>query len=285
MYSQSITRTHRTAFVLLIDTSGSMDEDILFRGLPVSKAEAVATITNELIFELIERARRSDGVRNYYDIAILGYGGENQVCSLLGHEEPRFVAIDELAARTVQKRKSTLELRLPNGSIALRDIQQPQWVQPQAMGETPMLDALRTARDLIAEWINDPANAASFPPTIFHITDGVATDAATEELLDVAKQIRSLHTTDGEVLLLNMHISNQHDRSLIFPTPEEGATLQGEAALLYALSSPMPANFRPIIENHKTNERATSYRGMGFNASTTELITMLDIGSISVKTE
>ena len=54
MYSQSITRTHRTAFVLLIDTSGSMAEDILFRGLPVSKAEAVATITNELIFELIE---------------------------------------------------------------------------------------------------------------------------------------------------------------------------------------------------------------------------------------
>ena len=285
MYSQSITRTHRTAFVLLIDTSGSMAEDILFRGLPVSKAEAVATITNELIFELIERARRSDGVRNYYDIAILGYGGENQVRSLLGHDEPRFVAIDELAARTVEKRISTLELRLPNGSIALRDIQQPQWIKPQAMGETPMLDALRMARDLMSTWINDPANADSFPPMIFHITDGVATDAVAEDLLDVAAQIRSLRTTDGEVLLLNMHVSNQHDHGMIFPTPEEGATLRGEAALLYALSSSMPAGFRPIIESHKTGERATTYRGMGFNASMAELITMLDIGSISVKTE
>ena len=49
MYSQSITRAHRTAFILLIDGSGSMAEELLFRGRTQSKAEAVATITNELI--------------------------------------------------------------------------------------------------------------------------------------------------------------------------------------------------------------------------------------------
>ena len=52
MYTQSITRSHRTAFVLLIDGSGSMAEEILFRGKRTTKAEAVASITNGLLFEL-----------------------------------------------------------------------------------------------------------------------------------------------------------------------------------------------------------------------------------------
>ena len=65
MYTQSITRSHRTAFFLAIDCSGSMAEPIHFRGGCKAKSEVVATIANELLFELIERARRSDGVRDY----------------------------------------------------------------------------------------------------------------------------------------------------------------------------------------------------------------------------
>ena len=76
MYTQSITRSHRTAFILAIDQSGSMAEKLLFRGRQTTKAEAVAEVTNRLLFELIERARRSDEVRDYYDIAVLGYSGD-----------------------------------------------------------------------------------------------------------------------------------------------------------------------------------------------------------------
>ena len=83
MYTQSITRRHRTAFLLAIDGSGSMAEEIRFRGRTSTKAEAVAAIANELLFELIERARRSDGVRDYYDIALIGYSGDDEVYPLL----------------------------------------------------------------------------------------------------------------------------------------------------------------------------------------------------------
>ena len=89
MYTQSITRNHRTAFILAIDGSGSMAESILFRGRCMTKAEAVATITNDLLFELVERARRSDGVRDYYDIAVVGYSGDDEVRSLLAMGLPR----------------------------------------------------------------------------------------------------------------------------------------------------------------------------------------------------
>ena len=62
MYTQSITRSHRTAFVLLIDGSGSMAEEILFRGKRTTKAEAVALITNGLLFELMGGSVRNDSM-------------------------------------------------------------------------------------------------------------------------------------------------------------------------------------------------------------------------------
>lgn len=75
---------NRIAIILAIDGSGiRMAEKIRFRNRQMTKAEVVATITNGMLFELIERARRSDGVRDYYDIAVIGYSGDDEVYSLL----------------------------------------------------------------------------------------------------------------------------------------------------------------------------------------------------------
>ena len=81
-YTQSITRHHRTAFVLAIDQSGSMVEELEFRGRRTSKAAAVAEVANSLLSELLLRATREGEVRDYYDIAVVGYSGEG-VHSLL----------------------------------------------------------------------------------------------------------------------------------------------------------------------------------------------------------
>ena len=121
MYTQSITRSRRTAFFLAIDCSGSMAEPIRFRGRPTTKAEAVASVANGLLFELIERARRSDGVRNYYDIAVLGYSGDDEVSSLLPGDRDT-LSVTELAAVRPDIRRETVECRLPDGGIALREL-------------------------------------------------------------------------------------------------------------------------------------------------------------------
>ena len=147
MYTQSITRTHRTAFILLIDGSGSMSEEILFRGRRTTKAEAVASITNALLFELIERARRNDGVRDYYDIAVLTYSGNDEVYSLLP-DNREMISVAELAAREVTMRREVIECRLPDGSTSLREIPTPAWVFPEAAGQTPMHQALDQARQI-----------------------------------------------------------------------------------------------------------------------------------------
>ncbi len=147
MYTQSITRTHRTAIILAIDGSGSMAEKIRFRNRQMTKAEAVATITNGMLFELIERARRSDGVRDYYDIAVIGYSGDDEVYSLLpGGRE--LISVAELAAGEPPIKTEVIEYRLPDGSISLREIPYPAWVEPEAAGQTPMCEALRRVRDI-----------------------------------------------------------------------------------------------------------------------------------------
>jgi len=192
MYTQSITRTRRTAFILAIDGSGSMAETIRFRGRTTTKAEAVAAIANDLLFELIERARRDDGVRDYYDLAAVGYSGDDEVRPLLPGGRS-MMSVSELAA---------LEMPvLPDGSIALREIPSPAWIEPCAAGQTPMYQALAEVRDMSAAWCARKENAASFPPVIFNITDGEATDCDEAELRAVAAQIRAEYNLDKPFLV------------------------------------------------------------------------------------
>ena len=221
MYTQSITRNHRTAFILAIDGSGSMAESILFRGRCMTKAEAVATITNDLLFELVERARRSDGVRDYYDIAVVGYSGDDEVRSLLPGGED-LVPVSALAAQEMPVHTEVIEHRLPDGSIALREIPAPAWIKPLSAGQTPMCEALRRVRDIAASWTSRTANAESFPPVVFNITDGEATDCDNEELRAVCDQIKALGTVDGNVLLINIHIAaGDTERPVFFPEAHE----------------------------------------------------------------
>ena len=262
-----------------------MAESILFRGRRLTKAEAVAGITNDLLFELVERARRSDGIRDYYDIAVIGYSGDDEVRSLLPDGE-ELVPVSALAAREMPVRTEVIEHRLPDGSIALREIPAPSWIEPQAAGQTPMCEALRRVRDIAAEWTARAANAESFPPVVFNITDGEATDCDDAELRAVAGQIKSLRTADGNVLLVNIHIAaGDTPRTVFFPSAEEASYPNRYAEVLYDCSSPMPEVFNEAIREAKGPGALPPFRGMSFNASAEELITMLNIGSISVKTE
>ena len=282
MYTQSITRNHRTAFILAIDCSGSMAESILFRGRRLTKAEAVAGITNDLLFELVERPRRSDAIR---DIAVIGYSGDDEVRSLLPDGE-ELVPVSALAAREMPVRTEVIEHRLPDGSIALREIPAPSWIESQAAGQTPMCEALRRVRDIAAEWTARAANAESFPPVVFNITDGEATDCDDEELRAVCNQIKALETADGNVLLINIHIAaGDAGRHVFFPEAHEANYTNRYAALLYDCSSEMPAVFNEAIREAKGPGAVPPFRGMSYNASAEQLITMLNIGSISVKTE
>lgn len=280
MYSQEITRRHRTAFVLLLDRSASMQQQVRFGQFVVSKAEAVAMTANALITELVDRSRRTDGLRDYYDVAVVGYGGDG-VEMLLGDEG--FISIEKLAARAPEPSRTAVERVLEDGTSALFDHHHIGWIEPAAEGTTPMYEAMLRVRDLVEEWCAAEHNRESFPPVVIHITDGEASDCDDGELRDVCSQVRRVATDDGNVLLLNIHISTDHTLpSIIFPMADELQCAGRYARLLAECSSVMPTAFDGAIAELKGVGSVPPYYGMGYNASTIELLSMINIGSRSV---
>src|SRR5277367_3254098 len=72
-YTAGIDRTNPTAFLFVVDQSASMDEKL---ESGQSKAEFVAVALNKTLYQLVIRCKRPDGVRNYFYIGVIGYGGK-----------------------------------------------------------------------------------------------------------------------------------------------------------------------------------------------------------------
>ena len=264
-YTQSITRRHRTAFVLAIDQSGSMVEELEFRGRRTSKAAAVAEVANSLLSELLLRATREGEVRDYYDIAVVGYSGEG-VHSLLSADET-FVPVSALRNAVRNTRRVSVERRLPDGQPAFNEVTVSEWIAPAASGQTPMYEALLYVHDLVEAWCRRPEHRESFPPLVFNITDGEASDSDEEALAQIA----------GRILA-----AGDAAKGRIFLTDGETAYNNRYARLLYDISSPMPPLFDDAIRSLRGDEARGPFRGMCYNASITELLSVLNVGSISV---
>ena len=136
MYTTRIDEEHRAAILLLCDRSGSMAEETSLDGLPMTRAEAVASLINQLLDELLGRLRRSDRVRDCLDLALLEYSGEG-VLNLLD-DGGGFVTVSELIRRPVTVRPRHVLRRLPSGNQVAATIPQRQWIEAKAIGNTPM---------------------------------------------------------------------------------------------------------------------------------------------------
>lgn len=280
MYSQEITRRHRSAIVIVLDRSGSMQEQICFGQGVMSKAEALSIIANTLIAEIIDRCRRTDGLRHYYDIAAVGYSN-NSVEMLLGSEG--FQSVIEIDRHRPAERRKAREELLPNGEWAMVEHSYTEWFEPKAEGNTPMYEALLCVRDMVAEWCEQPENRDSFPPVVIHITDGEASDCDHRELIDICNQIKRQATSDGNALLLNVHITaNTHMPAIIFPMPDELVGAGRYVQTLADCSSIMPSVFDDEIRKLKGMTATPPFLGMGYNASVIDLLSIINIGSRSV---
>ena len=280
MYSQEITRRHRTAFIIALDQSTSMQEEVRFGRLKMSKAEAVAYTANILITELIDRSRRKDGVRNYYDIAVVGYS-DDEVRMLLS--EDGFVSVKSLAERIPEAVTISFEESMPDKTTALVKHHIHPWIEPKAEGNTPMYEALLRIREMVEEWCEQEQNRLSFPPIVFNITDGEASDCDDNELRYAADMLRRTGTEDGQTLLINIHLSTDLSLpSMIFPMAEELLSANRYARLLAECSSLMPESFNAEIGELKISASTPPYRGMGYNASVIELLSIINIGSRSI---
>lgn len=280
MYSARITRLAPTAFIFLIDRSGSMEEKMMFGQSLMTKAEAVAFVTNTLIRELINRCRREEGIVDYFDIAAIGYSGD-QAEMLLGTREA-FTKPSALAVMPCDKRVFSRERVLPDGSTVITSEEVRYWIEPKSGGSTPMRAALEQAYALAGKWCRKQSNRYSYPPTIFNITDGEASDGDSDLLCDIAEEIKALGTEDGNVLLININISAKTcSGTILFPGSKEELPMCRYVDTLYDMSSEMPEEYNGSIMKLRPGARPP-FRAMSINTSAADLIAMMDIGSRSM---
>lgn len=83
-YSVVPNRANPMAVLFVVDQSGSMIDRMPKTGN--TKSHQVATVINKMFAELITKAKKQDGVRDYYDVGVIGYGRKGVYNALQGSD-------------------------------------------------------------------------------------------------------------------------------------------------------------------------------------------------------
>jgi hypothetical protein len=271
-YSAEISRTNPSCFLFLIDQSGSMSDAFGAGDTPRKKSDGVADAINRLIQNLVIKCAKSEGVRDYYHVGVLGYGshvGSAFAGELAGKE---LVPISEIADNPARVEERTKKVDDGAGGLVDQTIKFPIWFDAVAKGGTPMCKALTQAQTIVSRWLVE--HPGSFPPIIINITDGESTDG---DPTGNAQELQNLVGDDGNPLLFNVHLSSQRATPLEFPDTETGLP-DKYAQLLFRISSVLPPYMREIAQQEGYPASADT-RGFVFNADIVSVIRFLDIGT------
>ena len=295
-YTAEISRANPSCFLFLIDQSGSMQEilnpsDIQAMEQPFSadgktythtangktKAEEVADAINRILQNLSIKCAKEEGIRDYFEIGVIGYGGENissHVCSAFGGalSGRDLIKISELAQSPARLEKRTKKVSDGAGGLVEQEVRFPVWFDPKSIGGTPMCKAMELAHKILSDWVAQ--HQLSYPPILINITDGESTDG---DPTQVAESIKHLGTGDGNVNLFNVHISSQKSSPVEYPDTDSGLPDQ-YAKLLFNISSALPNHMQNIARQEGLKVTDGS-RGFVFNADIVSLIRFLDIGT------
>jgi hypothetical protein len=271
MYSAQITRAKPTCIILLIDQSGSMNDP--FSGdANTRKSDFVAEVVNHTLHDLVIRCTKTEEVRNYYYVSVIGYG-RTVGSAFGGHLATRsIVPISEVADHPLQVKSSYKRVSDGAGGWVEIPVRFPVWIHPAADGKTPMCDALTTTKDILDSWLIQHPHG--FPPTVLHLTDGESSDGDPDL---IGRQIMSLRTDDGPVLLFNCHISSQRTGKIEYPKLDHDLP-DGFGRTLFHISSRLPEAFLAAAAQLGVPAIDGS-RGFVFNGDPSSIVQFYEIGT------
>ena len=278
-YTADISRNNPGCFLFLIDHSGSMYANLSGqRGQ--HKCDQAADAINRILDALSQRCSQGMEVRDYFDVGIitydtkgfLGLGGDDLKTVFPGSslENPflpisRVVEVAEIVERQVKESDG-------DGGLVEVTRKVPVWLQPEANGGNPICSALTAVSEALKSWI--PQHSDSFPPIVIHVTDG---EYYGEDPEPLAREIMSMATNDGNVLLFNIHLSEKKATPVQFPDRGDGLPNK-EAELLFRMSSVLPGPSCDLAGTMGLRVTELS-RGFVFNSDMVSLVQFLDIGT------
>jgi hypothetical protein len=270
-HTAEISRTNPTCFLFLVDQSSSMLEPF-GRQPEKPKAEGVADAINRLFQNLVLKCAKSEGIRDYFYVGAIVYGGQVATAFGGGLAGQHLVPVSMLANNPLRVEQRTRKVDDGAGGILEQKFKFPVWFEAKPGGRTPMCQALTTAKQYLEVFLGKFPNC--YPPLVVNITDGMSTDGDPQV---PAKTLRELASGDGNVLLFNAHISNSSANPIEFPTSESGLP-DNFAKLLYRMSSALPPRLQETARSEGFAGQGEA-RGFVFNADLVSIIRFLDIGT------
>ena len=264
--SVPIGTTNPTCFVILVDQSWSMSQDWADE---LTKTEGATRAVNRLIENLVLACRTGADVRDRCHVSVIGYG-EGVNCVVDG-------MISEVTGSLIEVRRTKKFIPDGAGDVIEVEVELPIWLEPQAENGTPMDEAFERAAEIVQQWCAKWPNG--FPPSVINITDGAANDPAITAA--AARKIMNLGTTDGNVLVYNLHITNNDKPGVILPHNTSDFAGDSFAEFLFDISSELPDPLREeaIALDIPVEPGA---RCFAFNLDESWMIQLLNFGSLQV---
>ena len=263
-----ISRRNPTCYIFLIDQSGSMSETIANEPGRL-KADFTKDIINRFLTNLVVNCTKADGVRDYFYVSVIGYGlnvGSAFIGPLANKDLVPISDIANMPARIEERLKE-------DGAGGVVKTKFPIWFDAVADGQTPMCQALNKAKGILEGWLLQHPHC--HPPIVVNLTDGAATDG---NPLIPAEELKNLKSSEGNVLLCNIHLSSGSAKPFGYPNNEANLPDQ-YAQLLYAMSSPLTDDqINYANKAHEMNLEKNS-RGYVYNSDAITAILALDIGT------
>lgn len=270
-YSAEISRTNPSCFLFVIDQSGSMADP--FGGeAGKRKADGVADALNRLLQNLVIKCAKTEGVRDYYYIGVIGYGAQVGSAFLGNIAGRELVPISEVAANPARIEERTKKVEDGAGGLVEQMVKFPIWIEPIANQGTPMRKAMTMAETTLKSFV--AAHPDAFPPIVIHITDGESTDGDPTEAM---RSVTNIQTSDGNVLLFNVHLSSSSSQPIAYPNSSD-ALPDKYAQLLFDTASELTPFMLSIAREQGYNPEAGA-RGFVFNGDLALVIQSLDIGT------
>ncbi len=272
-YSAEISRDNPSCFLFLIAQSGSMEDEISIGSEVRQLANGVADSINLWLQELSIKCAKSEGVRNYYNVGVLGYGKDvapGFIGPLAGRE---LIPISEIADHPARLEERTKKVPDGAGGLVEQLVRIPVWFEPIADGGTPMCRAAGEAKRILEGWIAEHPD--SFPPIVIHITDGESTDGDPTSRLQALTQ---LSTSDGNVMLFNIHLSAKDKAEPVSFSDSPDDLPDAYSKMLFETASLLTPTMRGLANEHGL-DTAENSRCFVLNGDLVLLVQAIDIGT------
>jgi len=190
-HGEKISRAEPGLIVFIVDDSGSKADPL--PGTSDPKYQWVERFIGVILRELLAKSTELKGdtakIKPWYYIYIIIYGSKPQVW----------------AAGQMDIQAAVEKYADDGNSLCLGG----------KSGGTDAAAAFQKAYEYLKEAVKDEHFRTSFPPMVFHLTDGMSATDATP----IAEQIKQLSTEDGNVLIVNAYIGTE--TNLNYRGPED----------------------------------------------------------------